>query len=253
MSLRSWWSRVMGSRRPQPNGPAIDESQDRLVSWLQHTHETERAALARRLHDELGGLLTAARMDLSWLRQRLETTGDEAMRAKAAAIDAGLSEAMNLKRGVVDRLRPALLDHFGLATALQAHCEENCRRAGVAIDVQVDEAVSAIPSDLALALYRACETGLARMLRGPARHVELIAEVEEQRLFMTLRATGMSSSSTQDEALAVEILRHWIGRHSGTLEWTESGDGSAVLRADVPVPFNAGAEAPGSRSVPVVR
>ena len=41
------------------------------------------------------------------------------MRQKAAAIDSGLSEAMNLKRGVVDRLRPALLDHFGLATALR--------------------------------------------------------------------------------------------------------------------------------------
>ncbi len=84
-------------------------------------------------------------MDLSWLRSRLDQIGDEGMRQKAAAIDSGLSEAMNLKRGVVDRLRPALLDHFGLATALQAHCEDVCRRAGVPCDVQVAEEISAMP------------------------------------------------------------------------------------------------------------
>src|SRR5438132_1444127 len=92
-------SRIGGDRKVFADGD--------LATWLQATQEGERAALARRLHDELGGLLTAARMDLSWLRARLDQLGDESMRQKAAAIDSGLSEAMNLKRGVVDRLRPA--------------------------------------------------------------------------------------------------------------------------------------------------
>lgn len=255
----SWLLRVrrwMSGEGPASNGsaqpPSRGNNEGELATWLQSTQETERAQLARRLHDELGGLLTAARMDLSWLRARLDQLGDEAMRQKAAAIDSGLSEAMNLKRGVVDRLRPALLDHFGLATALQAHCEDVCRRAGVPCDVQVTEEISAMPPDLALALFRASEFALTKMLRSPPpKHVELIAEVDEGRLLLTLQAAGLTGRSTAD-ALAVENFQHWLRRYSGTLSWTDEGDGGAVLRADAPLAdFSAVAEGPpGSRSRP---
>jgi protein-histidine pros-kinase len=228
-----------------------DGSDGGLATWLQSTQETERAALARRLHDELGGLLTAARMDLSWLRARLDQLGDDGMRQKAAAIDSGLSEAMNLKRGVVDRLRPALLDHFGLATALQAHCEDVCRRAGVPCDVQVAEEISTMPSDLALALFRASEFALQRMLRDPPpKHVELIAEVEGGQLLLTLQATGVAPAPPL-ETLAIENFQHWMGRYAGTLTWQDDGGGSAKLTADAPVNgFSAGEAPSGSRSGP---
>jgi signal transduction histidine kinase len=251
MSRETWWSRWC-QRVAAPPGAAKRDTAG-LATWLQHTHEDERAALARHLHDELGGLLTAARMDLSWLRQRLEQVGDEGMMQKAAVIDTGLSEAMNLKRGIVDRLRPALLDHFGLATALQAHCEEACRRAGVPFDVQVSEEISAMPPDLALALYRASELALVRMLRKPPpRHVELIAELEDGRLLLTLRASGLGEPGTV-EPQAVVNLQHWLGRHAGTLAWSDAG-GSALLRAEAPVvALNAGVTSPGSRSAPAAR
>jgi signal transduction histidine kinase len=248
LRMRRW---LGGEDARKTNGHAGDEQ---LASWLQATQENERAVLARRLHDELGGLLTAARMDLSWLRTRLDQMGDEGMRQKAAAIDTGLSEAMNLKRGVVERLRPALLDHFGLATALQAHCEDVCRRAGVPCDVQVTEEISAMPPDLALAMFRTCEFALQRMLRDPSpRHVELIAEVEAGQLQLTLQASGLQGTSPV-EPLAIENLQHWLRRYSGTLSWEDPGDGSARLRADAPLhAVSADAGPSGSRSVPVAR
>jgi signal transduction histidine kinase len=255
MTKDSWAARV---RRLFSNAAEIGEGRKQdpdanLATWLQSTQETERAALARRLHDELGGLLTAARMDLSWLRSRLEQVGDDAMRQKAMAIDSGLSEAMVLKRGVVDRLRPALLDHFGLATALQAHCEDVCRRAGVPCDVQVTDEISAMPPDMALALFRAAEFALLRMLRSPApRHVELIAEVEDGRMQLTLQASGLGVAPAPDD-LAMQNFRHWLSRYHGEVSWTDEGDGSAVLRADAPLEVSADEGPSGSRSVPGVR
>lgn len=251
LRLRRW----MAGGRSSGNGHIQGHVDGELATWLQSTQETERAALARRLHDELGGLLTAARMDLSWLRARLDQLGDEGMRQKAAAIDSGLSEAMNLKRGVVDRLRPALLDHFGLATALQAHCEDVCRRAGVPCDVQVAEEISAMPPDLALALFRAAEFALQRMLRDPPpQHVELIAELEQGRLLLTLQASGLSNAAPPLQSLAVENFQHWVGRYAGSLRWEDEGGGSAKLSADAPVgSFNAGAGSSGSRSTPAAR
>ena len=97
-------------------------------SHLQAFSELEKSVLARKLHDELGGLLTAAKMDLSWLQSRLL---DSPYQERLAQLGAVLDEAMELKRRVVEELRPSLLDHFGLPTALRAYVEATCEKAGL--------------------------------------------------------------------------------------------------------------------------
>lgn len=82
---------------------------------LQALTEQEKSQLARTLHDELGGLLTAAKMDLSWLQSRLSGSP---MLERLSQLGGVLDEAMDLKRRVVEQLRPSLLDHFGLPAAI---------------------------------------------------------------------------------------------------------------------------------------
>ena len=100
-----------------------------LSNHLQALSEREKSELARKLHDELGGLLTAAKMDLSWLQSRLEGA---AIQERLAQLGGVLDEAMDLKRRVVEELRPSLLDHFGLPTALRAYVESTCAQGGTA-------------------------------------------------------------------------------------------------------------------------
>src|SRR5579859_4721160 len=120
------------------NAPEIDrivESRtlelSALSSHLQSMAEKEKSELARTLHDELGGLLTAAKMDLSWLQSRVDTP---AFQDRLAQLGSVLDEAMGLKRRVVEDLRPSLLDHFGLATALRAYVESACGKANMQTD-----------------------------------------------------------------------------------------------------------------------
>ena len=89
--------------------------------------ETERSALAKELHDELGGLITAAKMDMSWLSARLGGSLDAECSEKLDSVMQMLNQAMMLKRRVVENLRPSLLDHFGLSVALRSHFDEHCR------------------------------------------------------------------------------------------------------------------------------
>ena len=126
-----------------------------------------------------------------------------------------------------------------------------CRRAGVPCDVQVTEEISAMPPDLALALFRAAEFALQRMLRTPPpKHVELIAELEEGRLLLSLQASGLSPATPLD-SLAVENFQHWLSRYSGSLSWQDEGGGSAMLKADAPLDeINAAAGPSDSRSRP---
>jgi hypothetical protein len=132
-----------------------------------------------------------------------------------------------------------------------------CRQAGIAHDVQVAEEISAVGPDLALALFRASEFGLQRMLRQPLpRHVELIAEVDDNnRLQMTLRGNGLQPATEGPDPQAILNLQHWVGRYDGTLSWTDTGVGDALLRADAPLPstLSAGGDSSGSRSTQAAR
>ena len=103
-----------------------------LSTHLQGVSEQEKSALSRELHDELGGLLVAARMDLSWLQQRLATS-DPGIEQRFKRIHESLSAGVDLKRRVVEELRPTLLDNMGLFTALRWQFKETCRRTGLAL------------------------------------------------------------------------------------------------------------------------
>src|SRR5579864_3988160 len=89
-----------------------------LSNHLQALSEREKSELAHKLHDELGGLLTAAKMDLSWIQSRMDPKNP--LISRFAQLGAVLDEAMDLKRQLVEELRPSLLEHFGFATAVRA-------------------------------------------------------------------------------------------------------------------------------------
>jgi signal transduction histidine kinase len=118
--------------------------------------------LARNLHDELGGLLTAAKMDLSWLQARPDQPPSAQRRAQ---LGDALDEALDVKRRVVEHLRPSLLDHFGLATALRAQLQATCAQANLKFEAVVDDNVTAVPKDIAIALFRLVHEGLANIIR----------------------------------------------------------------------------------------
>jgi signal transduction histidine kinase len=138
-----------------------------LSNHLQSLAEKEKSALARTLHDELGGLLTAAKMDLSWLQSRVDTP---AYQERLAQLGGVLDEAMSLKRRVVEDLRPSLLDHFGLATALRAYVDSACAKAGLKADISVREDGVPIPKEIAIALFRIVQEGLNNIIRHAGAH-----------------------------------------------------------------------------------
>lgn len=153
-----------------------------LCTHLQRFAEQEKAELARRLHDELGGLLTAAKMDLSWLQSRSD---QPVIQQRLTQLGNMLDEAMDLKRRVVEELRPSLLDHFGLPTALKAHVESICDRAALRCSVSIADDLESIPMDMAIALFRVIEEGLSNVVRhAQARQVriELLTDAGERHV-----------------------------------------------------------------------
>lgn len=204
------------------------ESLSRLVTQLQTNAEAEKSALAKELHDELGGLITAAKMDMQWLSARIGGTLDAASDEKFKSVMQMLNQAMTLKRRVVENLRPSLLDHFGLSVALRSHFEEQCRAAGVDCIASLPDDSLDLPPATQLALFRvAQETLTAILARGGATHVELVLEAEDGGYSLLVGDDGAGLGESIERALLG--LRHRIQGMNGSLEARyEAGQGNRI-------------------------
>jgi len=206
-----------------------------LSTHLQEFAEKEKSQLARRLHDELGGLLTAAKMDLSWLQSRLT---DAPYGARLGQLGGVLDEAMNLKRRVVEELRPSLLDHFGLPTALRAHVESVCSKAGLQCDVTMSDEAESIPKESAIALFRVIQEGLANVLRhSHARRVRLALTADAQRylLLLTDDGCGMKMNGSKFRwSHGLAGMRHRVEALGGKFTIESNPAEGTTLRVEIP-------------------
>jgi signal transduction histidine kinase len=168
-----------------------------LSHHLQSLSEREKRELARKLHDELGGLLTAAKMDLSWLQSRLEGA---AIQERLSQLGGVLDEAMDLKRRVVEELRPSLLDHFGLPTAVRAYVESTCAKEGLNVQVNFEHTCESMSKEAAIALFRVVQEGLSNIIRhAHARTVKLELNGDEHHCILTLTDDGRGFDAQSPE------------------------------------------------------
>jgi signal transduction histidine kinase len=152
-----------------------------LISYLHDVREDERIALARRIHDELGGLLVAAAMDLGWSEAHADAAAD--VRARLRRLGVNLASAIDMKRNMIEQLRPTLLDNFGLFEALRWYFKHACRPAQAECsDSYPAEEMSVTP--LALSnVFRAAQTLLdCTFAEEELKSVALDASVDQDAL-----------------------------------------------------------------------
>jgi len=216
---------------------ARTEDLSALSTNLLRMMESERSQLAKELHDELGGLITAAKMDMAWLQAHVGTSLDAASQDKFNSVVQMLNQAMMLKRRVVESLRPSLLDHFGLPVALRSHFDETCNAAGVEYIATLPEEILDLEPAVQLTLFRVAQEALTNLLaRGGAKHVELVIEPHDEDkgvgYLMTVGDDARPMDAAQLRALAG--MRHRVQGAGGRLDVdVVPGQGNRI-RAYVP-------------------
>ena len=111
----------------QPYVPPANADTQQLVEYLQGSAESERVSLSRELHDGLGGLLVSVVMDVAFAEQNLQI--DDGLRRRLGRVRHSLAQAIDLKRRMIERLRPSILDDFGLFQALRWEVKTRCNEA----------------------------------------------------------------------------------------------------------------------------
>ena len=161
-----------------------------LSSSLQKVAEREKAALARELHDELGGLLVATKIDVSWLRKRVDD-GSEAGTLRWERILRSMDEGLALKRRVIESLRPTLLDNVGLVAALRWLVDETLRRQNIECEEQYPEELPDISPDARIAIFRAVQECLINIVKhAKADSVLIQVTADDGHLSVLVRDDG---------------------------------------------------------------
>ncbi|HEY3555047.1 MAG TPA: CHASE3 domain-containing protein [Casimicrobiaceae bacterium] len=158
-------------RRLEQEVTARTEELSELSTYLQAVREEEKSRLARDIHDELGGILVGAKMDVAWAVQRAKTSLPEVAEKLDRAL-AILDEGVEMKRRIIEELRPTLLDNLGISAAIDWQVRQACERAGLHCELNLAEIE--LPPEVAIALYRIVQEALTNIVKyASARNVDV--------------------------------------------------------------------------------
>jgi signal transduction histidine kinase len=144
-----------------------------LAQHLQTAREDERHRLARDLHDELGALLTAAKLDAARIRSRLAGTAPEALERLAHLVEM-LDSVIALKRRISEDLRPSGLSYLGLVGTLKILAREFTERSGVVVHCALAPVALAPAAELtAYRLVQEAITNLSKHAEATSVWLEL--------------------------------------------------------------------------------
>lgn len=161
----------------------------RLSGSIMEAHEVERGALARELHDHLGQVLTALRIDAVWIAGFLATRDKDAAE-RACRISSLIDDTIEDVRDMAFRLRPGVLDDLGLVDALESLTGDFEKRSDITCVFQ-SSTLPEIDVTLATALYRIAQEALTNAIRHSGGSiVELSLSMEGERLVLTIKDNG---------------------------------------------------------------
>jgi signal transduction histidine kinase len=175
---------------------AADDLLDQIQSWA----ERDKANLARELHDELGGLLVGAVMDIAWVEQHLEPVLDSQSRQKFGRVKQCLSAAIDMKRTMIEKLRPSLLDNFGLFAALRWLMKNACRKAGLSCTQSYPPDEPHFKPSASIAVYRVVQDALGIVLANEAcSAVDLGVTSDGETIHFQVTGAGADWDARLDE------------------------------------------------------
>ena len=201
-----------------------------LATHLQQVREEERAHLARELHDELGSLLTAAKLDVARIKSRVGTDSPE-LNERMLHLTETLNSGIALKRRIIEDLRPSSLSNLGLVAALEILARESGDQLGFAISAHL--AAVRLNETAELTAYRLVQESFTNIGKhADARHVTLSLQPVPgfARLEVRDDGRGFAVDAIAPASHGLAGMRHRVEAAGGqlTIE-SEPGKGTVVL------------------------
>ncbi len=218
-----------------------------LSAYLATVREEERTRIARDIHDELGSLLVALKMDVNWLGARVADR--PALQEKCAAMTASVGTAVDKVGRIITDLRPSLLDHQGLWAALEWQAGDFAEKAELACRLRFHvEAGAEVPSGVAgerwaTAVFRIFQemlSNVGRHARATTLGVSLYVDgPPEPELHLEVLDDGVGAPAealARADSYGVMGMRERAGHFGGRVEFDAAPGGGTRVRLRMPWP-----------------
>jgi signal transduction histidine kinase len=213
-------------------------SERRLADFAEHlqtTIEQERAAIAREIHDDIGGALAAVRFDLSWIGRHSD---DPKTLGHVTAATAMLQHALEASQRIMMNLRPAILDQ-GLRAAVQWLAGDFTKRTGIETTVHAPPEKSSLPKAVQLVAYRTAQEALTNIAKHAAcSQVMIDLSDAEDVLTLEVRDNGKGISATElskPKAFGIRGLHERAKTAGGWLDVSTHSDTGTSIILSVPL------------------
>ncbi|TAN41970.1 MAG: hypothetical protein EPN22_13825 [Nitrospirae bacterium] len=223
---------------------ALQESYNQiksLASYLQEVREEERKRISREIHDNLGQMVTALKMDVMSLSTDLDRLGPEerpAIDAKVKGIFDFIDNISGTVHDIAMELRPGILDHLGLSPAIEWQLQEFRKKTGLSYEFRVDYDII-IDRDISTAMFRIFQEALTNIVRhANATKVEVILEKNDGNLLMNINdnGSGFTEAGMRDQyALGLLGMKERANSFGGMVDIKGSEGTGTSVSVSVPI------------------
>jgi signal transduction histidine kinase len=213
-----------------------EQEMRRLSNQLVRTQEDERKNLSRELHDELGQMLTALRMEVG-RSERAQALGSPAFAATVGESKTLIDKMMRLVRDLAMGLRPSMLDDLGLEPALAWQTRDFSRRYNVPVNLTVRGDLEQLPDPHRTCVYRVVQEALTNCARhSAATEIEVSVVGSADRLDVSVRDNGVGMSTTTGHTgLGLTGIKERVKEMNGTASIETKPGAGTVLQITLPV------------------
>ena len=206
-----------------------------LATHLQQVREDERGHLARELHDELGSLLTAAKLDVARLKSKIDTSTPEVSERLRHLIET-LNSGIALKRRIIEDLRPSSLSNLGLTTALEILTREFGERSSIEVECSLEPVD--LPESTQLTVYRVVQESLTNIGKyAKASHV--IVTVHNYPTYVAVQiqddGQGFELASMRPNSHGLAGMKHRVEAVGGRLTVASQPGKGTTISAVIPL------------------
>ncbi len=200
-----------------------------LAQHLQTSVERERAAIAREIHDDVGGALTALNFELAWIARHSQAP---ALQQKVQSAIDMTAHAIEATQRLMHNLRPAILEQ-GLVAALQWMAQRFEKRTGVECSFRTSHEHLELPAGLPLAAYRAVQEALTNISKH-AQATRVGIDVSLARGVLSIEVADNGRGLTAEDlaksgSFGIRGLRERVDTVGGWVELTSSTSGTTLL------------------------
>jgi signal transduction histidine kinase len=208
-----------------------------MIAHFQQLAEREKASLAQELHDELGGLLIGAVMDIAILAPRLAALPDD-IQQRVGRVRQALGSAIELSRRITEELRPTLLDNVGLFAALRWQLRNASARTNIRCIDDLPSVEPRLTTRASIALFRSAQEALVIALeRDAVTTIELVGAIDDNALSIQVRGDGANFVDEPQNlgSLTLESIRHRIRALGGVVTVAHPAEGGVIVEVRTPI------------------